>query len=120
MATITPEITRVESNGGRSFNVLWENLGNGDTGEEIELQPHSDRSVQVVGTFGSGGTLQVQGSNDGSNWVLLTNPNNDNLSFTSAGLEHVLELTRYIRVEVTAGDGSTDLDVYMFVAGGPK
>lgn len=78
--------------------------------EAIELVEYADRSVQVVGTF-NGGTLTVEGSNDGTNWVVLTDPQGNNLTITAARLEQIQELTRFIRPRVSAGTG-VDLDVF--------
>jgi hypothetical protein len=88
---------------------LWEAMGDADTGEAIEVANFADRSIQVAGTFGSA-TLTVQGSNDGSNWATLNDPQGNALTVTSAKVEQILELTRYLRVTTSGGSG-TDLDV---------
>jgi len=117
MATITPVTSRIESHPRVAWHVIWETCLNGDTGTPVELVGHADRSVQIVGTFGVGGTIVLEGSNDGTNYVTLTDPQGNALSFTAAGLEAISELTRYIRVDVTAGDGSTDLDAHVVLSG---
>lgn len=67
------------------------------TGPTFVSNPQgTDRSVQVTGTFG-GGTVLIEGSNDGVNWVTLNDLSVSALSFTVAGLKQILELTRYIR-----------------------
>jgi hypothetical protein len=118
MATITKVLTKTISNPPIAWHILWETLTttNAD-GDPVEMPGHSDRSVQVVGTFGSGGTVDIEGSNDGSTWAILTDPQGNALSFTAAGLEAVAELTRYIRPNVSAGDGTSDLDVHMIISG---
>jgi len=85
-----------------------------DTGSPLEMVGSADRSVQVEGVF-NGGTLLLEGSNDGSNYATLTDPQGNNLSFTSATIETVAEITRYVRPRVTAGGGSTNLAVTMLV-----
>lgn len=40
-------------------------------GAPIGAVQYADRSVQVVGTFGAGGSITFQGSNDGTNWAAL-------------------------------------------------
>jgi hypothetical protein len=67
--------------------------------------------VQVQGTFGASGSVSVEGSNDGVNYHTLRDPQGVSLTFTAAGLKAVLELTRFIRPRVTAGDGTTALTV---------
>lgn len=68
-------------------------------------------TFQVNGTFGVGGTLLVQGSNDGTNWYTLTDQANNPVSFSAAGLKTVRDQPLYIRPFVNAGDGTTSLTV---------
>jgi hypothetical protein len=79
-----------------------------DTGDPVALPNRADRSVQVTGTFG-GGTIVIEGSLDGTNYVTLTDPQGNSLSKTAAFLEAISEAVRYIRPRVTAGDGTTSL-----------
>lgn len=67
------------------------------TGPTFVSNPQgTDRSVQVTGTFG-GGTVLIEGSNDGVTWFTLNDLSAAALSFTANGLKQILELTRYIR-----------------------
>ena len=76
--------------------------------------PHfSDKTVQLIGTFGSA-TVVIQGSLDGTTWATLTDPQGDALSFTAAGLNLVAENVRYIRPSASGGS-SQDIDVYLLV-----
>lgn len=115
MAERTATISRITTWGDESHVISWTGLLNGDTGSVIEMPGSSDRSVQFNGTFGSGGTVQIEGSNDGTNYVVLTDPQGNNISKTSASIEMITELTRYIRPRVTAGDGTTDLKAYLLI-----
>lgn len=99
----------------RTQSVVWSGLLNGDSGDAYERPDYSDRSVQVTGTFGTGGTIVLEGSNDGTNYKTLTDPQGNPLSFTAAALEQVQELTRYVRPRVTAGDGTTSLVATLLV-----
>lgn len=94
----------------------WAVLANGDDGTPLgpDWSHYPDRSVQVTGTFGSGGTIVWEGSNDGTNWVTLNTPAGVAISLTGAGLKQVLEGTLYARPRVTAGDGTTALVVTVF------
>lgn len=96
----------------------WETLTttNAD-GSPLVIDRRTDRSVQVVGTFGSGGTVVIEGSNDGTNYRTLNDFQGSALSFTSAGLEGIAEVPAYIRPRVTAGDGTTDIDVFLVAVG---
>ena len=89
----------------------WGPMANGDTGAPFEAPSSGDRSVQVTGTFGAAGSVSIEGSNDGTNWATLRDPANGSLAITAASIRAVMELTRYIRPNVTAGDGTTSLTI---------
>jgi hypothetical protein len=84
-------------------------LVNGEAGAAQEELSSGDRCFQVTGTFGTGGTVIIEGSVDGTNWFQLRDPSSTLLSFTAAGLKAVLEAVPYIRPRVTGGDGTTSL-----------
>lgn len=94
--------------------VTWTGLLNGDTGAPVSRTDFPDRTVQIVGTFGVGGSVNFEGSNDGTNWAILTDPQGNAITKTAAGMEVVTETPRYVRPNVTAGDGTTSLTVIMF------
>ncbi len=99
----------------RSVTGAWTGLLNGDNGSAIELADYPDRSFQIEGTAGAGLSVSIQGSNDGTNWVILTDPQGNALTFTAIDrIEQVEEVCRYMRPIVTAGDGTTNLVVTMF------
>lgn len=92
-------------------------------GSWIELPRHSDRSVHVSGTFGVGGSVRIQGTNqvDGSglpiNPVALSDQGGTALDITAASIKTVLQTSRFIRPLVTAGDGTTSLTVTLISKG---
>lgn len=94
--------------------VTWSGLLNGDTGTRVNLTDYPDRTVQFGGTFGAGGTVVFEGTNDGVNWITLTDPQGNALSKTTAAMESVTETPRYVRPAVTGGDGTTNLTVTLF------
>ena len=88
------------------------NLVNGESGDPVTAVNHADRSVQISGTFGAGGTVELRGSLDGgTTYAVLTDQNDNNLSITAAKIESVMQLTEYFRPVVTAGDGTTALKI---------
>jgi len=89
----------------------WASLANGESGVAVEFPQYADRSVQIEGTFGAAGSVQMEGSNDGTNYQLLTDPQGNDIVKTAADLEQISELTRYIRPRCTAGDGTTALAI---------
>lgn len=111
MATKAKTETRIDSRGNDGYAAGWAAMANGDDGTPFENPGAPDRSVQVQGTFGVGGTVVLEGSNDGTNYHTLRDPLGNNLSFTAAGLKAVMEAVRYVRPRVTAGDGTTSITV---------
>jgi len=105
-ATITYDTNRA--------TVVWTGLLNGDDGSPFEGFDWADASVQITGTFGVGGSINMTGSNDGTNYVVLTDPQGNAITKTSAAVEQVSEGVKSFRPAVTAGDGSTSLTVTMY------
>ncbi|MBM4199747.1 MAG: hypothetical protein FJ189_00470 [Gammaproteobacteria bacterium] len=116
MATIAKATRRTPAGGNNEVHVTtWAALTttNAD-GEALALPSAADRSVQVTGTFGAGGSVRIQGSNDnGVTWAVLTDPQGNDLNITAAKIERITELTELIRPLVTAGDGTTSLTVHI-------
>lgn len=104
--------TRSDTPAGVVFQ--WTGLLNGDTGSLVNINEYGDRSVQVTGTFGLGGSVNVEGNLDGANNSILRAPDSSALTFTAAGLKQILETSLNIRPNVTAGDGTTSLVVTLY------
>ena len=87
-----------------------------DVGSPMAFSEWADRTIQVIGTFGPGGTLTWEGSNDGgTTWAKLTDPQGNDLDIGSAKIEQISEITELARPHITGGDGTTDLDVFVVV-----
>lgn len=84
-----------------------------DSGAPFEFPDWADRAIQVYGTFGAGGTIVIEGSNDGIAWATMTDQNGGNMSYTTATLKQMTEAPLYIRPRVTAGDATTSLTVVL-------
>lgn len=85
-----------------------------DSGQPASLFGEADRSIQVTGTFGVGGNIIIEGSNDGTNYATLKDHLGVTLgTITAAGIYSVDQCTQYIRPRVSAGDGTTSLTVTM-------
>ena len=102
--------------------VEWAGLLNTDTGKPVKVPNFADKTIQVSGTLGAGGSLSFQGSNDPadppSNFGVLHRADAalGDMVFTSAeGLEPsvALENPLWVRPIVTAGDGTTNLTCRM-------
>lgn len=116
MATI--DAVLVPSTDKKFLRVKWEAITDtDDVGAAVALGNFRDRSVQVFGDFGTGGTVVIEGSNDGgTTYSTLTDPQGNALSFTAAGLEAITEVVGHIRPRKTAGT-TVDVDVHMFLGG---
>lgn len=115
MATIHPQVNRLTQN---IVAVRWAGIAPGDdcVASPSDLSEYSDRSVQVSGVFG-GASLAIRGSNDGTNYAGLSDPQGVALVFSSGGLKAILEASMYVRPEIAGGVGSS-IDVTMFLRRG--
>lgn len=89
-------------------DLTWGPMANGDTGQASPEGCWSQAWGTATGTFGVAGSVQLEGSNDGTNWFKLSPA-----ALTAAGsfLLAAQERPRFIRPHVTAGDGTTALIV---------
>jgi hypothetical protein len=112
MATITADI---KPKAGGVRRIIWETMGDDDTGSAVEHPDYPDKTVSVEGTFSSA-TVVIQGSNDGTNYETLTDLNGSSLSFTSAPVPKTIrENPLFIRAS-TSGGGGADIDVIIVAA----
>ena len=115
MATVNAVQTYLDQNGRLTANTgailnTWSGLAAGDDGAPIDLAAFADRSVQVAGTF-DGATVEIHGTVDGTNYVVLSDPQGNALSFSTAKIEAVTELVYRIKPVVSGGGASTNLTV---------
>jgi len=99
---------------GGNLSYQW-NLANGEDGAPTNHSGTADRTVQVFGTFGVGGTVLIEGSLDNQHWDTLRDTQGVALSFTASGLRAVLENAVWIRPRVSGGDGTTAVTVIVNV-----
>lgn len=120
MATVSHSVENID---GNVRIVTWASLANGDVGQAYTGASFSDCSVQVYGTFGTGGNARLQGSQETgtpANWVTLTDPNATALNMTTAALNQVLQRCYVMRPNITAGDGTTSLTVKIAFTSAPQ
>lgn len=77
-----------------------------DTGVGVILADFPDKTIVVGGATWGGATLLVEGSNDGTNYVTLTDPQGNALSKTADFVEAILENPLYLRVSTSGGTNS--------------
>lgn len=104
MATRTPSFDRPA---GSMTYVTWAGLLNGDNGSPVEFDGQDLVSIQIFGTIGTGGSVQVEASNEATpaNWGAVGS------AATAAGVVLPTDFVaaRNFRPRVTAGDGTTSL-----------
>lgn len=105
MATIFPIESRPQNGGYIIFT--W-TLTENDEAAPVELGQFPDRSVQIGGSFGSGGQVTVEGSNNvaGLGYSPFTDPQGNALSgINAARFEQLSEIAAFFRPRVIAGTG---------------
>lgn len=102
---------RTNTTNSATMLVSWPAMQNGDDGLPVDFSQYADRSVQVAGTFGVGGTVRIEGTINGTDYAPLTDPQGNDLDMMSAKIESISELVRFIRPRVIGGDGTTSLNV---------
>jgi hypothetical protein len=98
MATVTGTIDRQAN----VATAKWV-LASGDTGKGLAMADYPDRTVQAIGT---GTTVTVEGSNDGTTWTALNDTTGTAISLSSGDFAVILENPAYVRA-VAASAGAT-------------
>lgn len=89
-------------------------LLNGDQSTHLTGPNLPDKTVQIFGTFGVGGSVNIEGSNDGgTTWHIVNDSRGEGnpITITAADTRTILENPERLRANVTAGDGTTSLTV---------
>lgn len=98
----------------RVVKITWGPLANGDVGAGESLSGFDNVTFQVKGTFGAGGSINMEGSNDsGTTYHILNDTRGEGnaLTLTAADTRRINERPQQLRPNVTAGDGTTALTV---------
>ncbi len=116
MAVRTPTTEKIP--GG--VMITWAGLLNTDTGEPVAIPTLVEKSVQLSGTLGVGGSARIEGSNHippaSPTWGTLKDADGTDLNLNAIGMFRMVRETPYlIRPNITAGDGSTNLTVKMLL-----
>lgn len=102
----------IDANGG--LDVVWAGLLNGDNGAPVTIaRDYWKLTAQAVGTFGAAGSVTLQGSNDGVTFSALKDVLGTTIAMTDNTIARLEGMPRYIRAFVTAGDGTTNLSVFL-------
>jgi hypothetical protein len=104
LAALYPQFPTLASQAPLTFSGL-------DSGAPVSLPSWADCSFQAVGTFGAGGAVVIEGSNDGAAYGTLNDPFAIPLSFTTAFPRTAVERCLFVRPHVIGGDLTTSLAV---------
>jgi hypothetical protein len=72
-------------------------MGQDETGDPGSLPYRGVHTAQAFGDFAAG-TVEIQGSMNGSTWVKLTTDGTTDAEFSSAGMVNLHESPRFFRV----------------------
>jgi hypothetical protein len=82
-----------------------------ETGDAETSPQYPEKSVQVKGTF-AGGTVLIEGSNDGgTTYFTLTDPQGNPLAFTAAGGERITENVTKVRPRASVAVTSVTIEL---------
>ena len=106
MAVIAPVIDRLSATPDESvLRVTWPAVTEADTCTPVSFPAWCERTAQVFGTFGAGGAVTMQGSNDGTNFATMNNRQGAGIVVTAAGLATSQDLPVWVRPLISAGTG---------------
>lgn len=111
MATVNSVAERVLD--GEAMLYTWTLTAADTEGLFVAPTEYGDRTVQFAGSF-DGASASLLGSNDGSNWVALTDPQGNALTKSAGALETVMETPRYTKVTSSGGNGSQYISISLF------
>lgn len=88
----------------------WNAHANGDTGAPLNAPLLIERTISVSGTWGVGGSIQIEGNNDnGADWNILQDLQGNPIVLNANGTITFQSGAAYIRTNCTNGDGTTAL-----------
>jgi hypothetical protein len=105
-----------DKTGNDVIQVTWATMLNGDTGAPLRYHDFFDRTVQLIGTLGVGGTMVWEGTNDpagAANFVTLPDQQGVAMSFAALGIKQTSATPTWVRPRISAGDGTTSLTVIL-------
>lgn len=113
MATIQPTIDRQTAGTDDAVIIVtWPGLAtSGDVGVAVTLAAWSDKTFVVSGTFTGSPAVVIEGSNDGTNWVSLSNRQGTAMSFTAGAMNTSQDRPVFVRPRMAAGSGGANINV---------
>lgn len=117
-------ITHQTPSGNPTFDVRfpsWIGMQNGDVGAKTKIADFAQaKMAQILGTIGAGFSLTLRGSckpnpdeTVATDWFTLKDPANAAATFAALGGVQLNGNPLFISPQITAGDGTTLIDVYL-------
>lgn len=115
MATVTPVVIQQSD---RVLEIKWSNLGNGDTGGYQSCRGYEEFSFSFYGTIGAAGSVTLEQSPDNGTTAIDLKTSQSNIFSTMPivslpGAQVAIFPLGDVRPHVTAGDGTTTINVYL-------
>lgn len=118
MATRASTVNKSVSPDNATIIVTWTGLtfATTDVGDPVQLAAWSEKTFQAFGTWGAGGNVVIEGSNEPSNptnWSPISNRQGTtpfNLA-SATSINTSQDRPIWVRPRVTAGDGTTNVSV---------
>ena len=111
MATISRSTTALTTHGSVGSVATWSGMARGDDGAPIGDPGRTWMTIQVDGTIASGDLVQIQGSNDGTNWYVLLDSEGAPVEFANVGLRQCNRSSLYVRPFITGSGATADVTV---------
>jgi hypothetical protein len=93
----------------------WPNMKANDIGQPVIAAHFADRSIQFLGAFSGGSRAQFKGSNEGTVYELLTDPQGNDIDKVDHDAEAVTEVMAYVRPEIIGGDGGESITAVLLI-----
>lgn len=114
MAVVPAVVTEIGRQDRSCYKVTWTGVTENDTCAPVSFPDHNDKSIQVLGTFGTT-SVAIHGSNDGgTTFAPLNDPTGTVIGISAAGIKAVLENTEQIKPVLTGGS-STSVTIAMLI-----
>lgn len=99
-------------------SIVWNSLGALDNGETLKINRRSlvMAAVQLSGPVTFGGTVKLEGSLDGTNWVTLRDTRGLPCEWTAPGYAELSSAVTYVRPNSAGGVGGVTVRIAL---GGP-
>ena len=103
------------------IKVTWTGLASTNTATTVTaavMPRYADRTIQVTATAYGGVTVNLLGSNDGTNFSTLTDPQGNTIAATGNKIEQVMENVTHFKPALSASaTAAVDIDVVMVCRG---